>query len=85
MIFITLIKFRKKASEVVEVGKTIMKNLPPGGKIIGTYWTLGRYDSVWIYEGKDEKDAIKLWLPAGDVVRTETLVALSRDEALKLL
>ena len=85
MIFITLLKFRKKASEVVEVGKKIMQNLPPGVKIIATYWTLGRYDSVWIYEGKDEKDAIKLWLPAGDVVRTETLVSLSREEALKLL
>jgi uncharacterized protein with GYD domain len=85
MIFITLIKFRKKASEVVEVGKKIMQNLPSGVKIIGTYWTLGRYDSVWIFEGKYEKDAIKLWLPAGDAVRTETLVSLSREEALKLL
>lgn len=85
MIFITLIKFRKKTSEVVEVGKKIMQNLPPGVKIIATYWTLGRYDSVWIFEGKDEKDAIKLWLPAGGVIRTETLVSLSREEALKLL
>ena len=85
MIFITTIKFRKKASEVAEVGKKITQNLPPGVKIIGTYWTLGRYDSVWIYEGKDEKDAIKMWLPAGDVVRTETLVSLSRDEALRLM
>lgn len=85
MIFITLIKFRKKASKVVEVGKKIMQNLPPGVKIIGTYWTLGRYDSVWIFEGRDEKDAIKLWLPAGEVIRSETLVSLSREEALKLL
>ncbi|HLC24095.1 MAG TPA: GYD domain-containing protein [Nitrosopumilaceae archaeon] len=85
MIFITLIKFRKKASEVVEVGKKIMQNLPPGVKIIATYWTLGRYDSVWIFEGRDEKDAIKLWLPAGDVIRSETLVSLSREDALKLL
>jgi len=85
MIFITLIKFRKKASEVVEVGKKIMQNLPPGVKIIGTYWTLGRYDSVWIFEGRDEKDAIKLWLPAGEVIRSETLVSLSREDALKLL
>ncbi len=80
-----MIKFRKKVSEVVEVGKKIMQNLPPGVKIIATYWTLGRYDSVWIFEGKDEKDAIKLWLPAGGVIRTETLVSLSREEALKLL
>lgn len=85
MIFITMIKFRKKASEVVEIGKKIMQNLPPGVKIINTYWTLGRYDSVWIYEGKDEKDAIKLWLPASGAVRTETMLSLSREEALKLL
>lgn len=85
MIFISLIKFRKKASEVTEVGRMIMQNLPPGVKIIGTYWTLGRYDAVWVFEGKDEKDAIKLWLPAGNAVRTETMVSLSREEAMKLL
>lgn len=83
--FITLIKFRKKASDVVEVGKKIMESLPPGVKIIGTYWTLGRYDAVWVYEGTSEKDAIKLWINAGDVVRTETLVTISREEAMKLL
>jgi len=85
MMFLTLIKFRKKASDVVEVGKKIMQNLPPGVKIIGTYLTLGRYDAAWLYEGSNEKDAVKLWLNAGDVVRTETLVAISREEALKLL
>ncbi len=85
MMFITLIKFRKKARDVVEVGKMIMQNLPPTVKIIGTYWTLGRFDAVWVYEGASEKDAIKLWINAGDVVRTETLVTLPREEALKLL
>jgi uncharacterized protein with GYD domain len=85
MIFISLIKFRKKASEVAQVGKKIMQNLPPGVKIVGTYWTLGRYDSIWVFEGNNETDAIKLWLPAGDVVQTETLVSVSREEALKLL
>lgn len=85
MIFITLIKFKKKAKDVVEVGKKITQNLPPDVKIIGTYWTLGRYDAVWVYEGKSEKDAIKLFIDAGDVASTETLVAISRDEAMKLL
>ncbi len=83
--FINLIKFRKKASDVVEVGKKIMQNLPPGVKIIGTYWTLGRHDAAWVYEGASEKDAIKLWLDTGDVMRTETLVTISREEAMKLL
>jgi len=38
-----------------------------------------------VYEGTSEKDAIKLWLDAGDMVRTETLVTISREEAMKPL
>ncbi len=83
--FITLIKFKKKARDVSEVGKRIMQNLPPGVKITGTYWTLGRYDAVWVYEGTSEKDAIKIFIDAGDVASTETLVAIPREEAMKLL
>jgi len=85
MIFITLIRFKKRAKEVTEVGKKIMQNLPVGVKIIGTYWTLGRYDAVWVYEASSEKDAIKMFVDAGDVVSTETLVAVPREEAMKLL
>ncbi|MCH7940392.1 MAG: GYD domain-containing protein [Nitrosopumilaceae archaeon] len=85
MIFITLIKFRKNAKDVVEVGNKVMQNLPSGVKIIGTYWTLGRFDSVWIYEAPSEKEAIKLGVAVGDVAQTQTLVAIPRDEALKLL
>ena len=85
MIFITLIKFRKNAKDVVEVGNKVMQNLPSGVKIIGTYWTLGRFDSVWIYEATSEKEAIKLGVAVGDVAQTQTLVAIPRDEALKLL
>jgi len=83
--FITLIKFRKKAKDVVEVGNKVMQNLPVGVKIIGTYWTLGRFDSVWIYEAPSEKEAIKLGISVGEVAQTQTLVALPRAEALKLL
>lgn len=85
MKFISLIKFRKKAKEVVEAGNKILQNLPPGVKIIGTYWTLGRYDSVWIFEAPSEKEAIKLGIAVGEVARSQTLVAVSREEALKLL
>ncbi len=85
MIFIALIKFKKKAKDVVEYGKKVMQNLPEGVKIIGTYWSLGRYDAVWIYEAPNEKVAIQLGIDAGDAMKTETLVAISREEALKLL
>jgi len=85
MFFIALIKFKKKASDVVEVGKKVMQNLPEGVKIINTYWTLGEYDAVWIYEAPNEKVAIKLGIESGEVMQTQTLVAISRDEAMKLL
>ena len=85
MIFITLLRFKRKARDVVEVGKKIMQNLPSDVKIIGTYWTLGRFDAVWVYEANNEKDAIKMFIDAGDVASTETLTAVSREEAMKLL
>lgn len=85
MIFIALIKFRKKAKDVAEFGKKLMQNLPEGVKILGSYWTLGRYDAVWIYEAPNEKVAIQLGIEAGDLMQTQTLVAISREEALKLL
>jgi len=85
MFFIALIKFKKKARDVVEIGKSVMQNLPEGVKIIGTYWTLGKYDAVWIYEAPNEKVAIKLGIEAGEAMQTQTLVAITRDEAMKLL
>jgi uncharacterized protein with GYD domain len=59
--------------------------LPAGVKIISSYWTIGRYDSVWIYEAPSEKEAMKLGISIGEVARSQTLVALSRDEAVNLL
>ena len=85
MFFIALIKFKKKAKDVVEIGKKVMQNLPEGVKIISTYWTLGEYDAVWIYEAPNEKVAVKIGIEAGEAMQTETLVAITRDEAMKLL
>ena len=85
MIFIALIKFRKKARDVAEFGKKIMQNLPEGVKMLGSYWTLGRFDAIWIYEAPNEKVAMQLGIEAGELMQTQTLVAISRDEALKLL
>jgi uncharacterized protein with GYD domain len=85
MLFIALIKFKKRARDVVEIGKSVMQNLPEGVKIISTYWTLGEYDAVWIYEAPNEKVAVKLGIEVGEAMQTQTLVAIPRDEAMKLL
>jgi len=56
-----------------------------GIKIIGWYWTLGRYDTVIIAEAPNEKEVMKIAIEAADFVATETLVAVPREQAIKLV
>jgi len=87
MIFITLAKWRRKPTKetVAQSTKLFEQMVKEGSKILARYWTLGRYDAVVITEGKDEKTAMKSLLRFGDAVSTETLVAITREEAIKLL
>ena len=87
MIFITLYRFKRKPTKdsVAKAGKLLDQTVKEGAKIIGMYWTLGRYDAVIITERKDEKSAMKALLRLGDMASTETLVAVPREEAIKLI
>jgi len=87
MIFITLWRFRKKPTkEMLAESRRLFEQLArEGGKVLSNYWTLGRYDGVTIVEGPDEKSAIKSLLGFADLVSTETLVALTAEEASKLV
>ena len=87
MIFITLARFKGKPTKesVDQSSKLFEQMVKEGAKILGVYWTLGRYDAVAIIEGPDEKTAMKALLRFGDLVSTETLVAVTREEAVKLL
>jgi len=87
LIFVSLGKMRKKpGKETVENGTKIVDELKSKGiKIIGWYWTLGRYDTAVIFEAANEKEALKFSLAVGDIVVSETLVAIPREEAIKLL
>jgi uncharacterized protein with GYD domain len=87
MIFIILAKLRKKPTKegVAQQTKFNEQMQKQGAKILGYYWTLGRYDTVVIIEGKDEKSAMKSLLQMGDIAATETLVAIPREEAIKLV
>ncbi len=88
MIFINLVKFRKKPTKesAAQAGKLIEERFKEtGAKVLGWYWTLGRYDVVFIAEGKDEKNAMRLAIDLSDLLSSETMVALPREEALKLL
>jgi uncharacterized protein with GYD domain len=52
---------------------------------LNIYYTLGRYDVVVIFEAPDEKIAMKMAMSIGDIESTETLVAVPREEAMKLV
>jgi uncharacterized protein with GYD domain len=87
MIFMSFGKWRKKPTKevVAQASKLFEQAAKEGSKIIAQYWTLGRYDTVSIIEGKDEKTAMKFLIKFGDLFSTETLVAVPREEALKLI
>jgi uncharacterized protein with GYD domain len=87
MILITLVKFKgKPTKESFDKSSKLFEQMTKeGSKILGMYWTLGRYDAVVIIEGKDEKTAMKDLIRFGDAISSETLVAVSREEAAKLL
>ena len=46
---------------------------------------MGRYDTLVIAEAPDEKTFMKAMLSIGDMVATETMVAVKREEAIKLV
>ena len=87
MIFITLWRFRQKATrEMLAESVKLAEQLPKEGiKILDNYWTLGSYDLITVAEAKDEKAFMKALLRYGDIFSTQTLVALSREDALKLV
>jgi uncharacterized protein with GYD domain len=87
MIFVSFGKFRKKPTkEMTTQVSNLMNDMKKEGvKFLAFYWTLGRYDSVAIFEAPDEKTAMKGNIKVGDFVATETLVAIPREEAHKLL
>ena len=86
MFFITLVKWKQKPDkEQVEQGTKWFEEMKKQGITLKTYWTLGRYDAVTIIEAPTEKDAVKLLIPWQDVIETETMVAIPREEAIKLL
>ena len=81
MLFIALAKFKTTLSkEVVEQNlKDIEADTKGQVKYLNAYWTLGRYDTVVIFEAPDEKVAMNLVLKRADRMEIETLVAVPAD------
>lgn len=87
MIFICLCKWKNKptkenTAQSTQYAEEMKKK---GVKILGFYWTVGRYNSVFIFEAQNEKDALKFSIDVSEMLTVETLVAVPREEAIKLL
>jgi len=87
LIFVNLGKFRKKPDKatVGDATKMTEEFKKKGINVLNWYWTLGRYDTVFIFEAASEKEALKMSIDISEWVATETLVAIPRQEAVGLL
>ncbi len=86
MIFITLTKWKQAPpKDIVDNFTKTLEELEKQGIKMRVYWTLGRYDGVTVTEATDEKDVMKVLLPFAGLIDTETMVAVPREEAIKLL
>jgi len=82
MLFIALVKFKTKLSKevVAQNLKDIETDMNGQVKYLGTYWTLGRYDTVVLFEAPNEKVAMNVVLKRADRMEIETLVAMPADK-----
>jgi uncharacterized protein with GYD domain len=87
LIFITFGKWRKKLTKelLARANELFEQGAKEGITFVKMYWTLGRYDMIAIAEAKDEKVVMKNLVRMSDLVATETLVAVPREEAIKLV
>lgn len=81
MQFIAMVKFKKPLS-----GETVARNMKDietdtegGIRNLGIWWTLGRYDTVVMFEAPDEKAAMRMVLRRADRMDIEMLVAVPAD------
>jgi uncharacterized protein with GYD domain len=87
VIFITLGKWRKKPTKelLARANELFEQGAKEGVNFVKMYWALGRYDMIAIAEAKDEKVVMKNLMRLSDLVSTETLVAVPREDAIKLV
>lgn len=91
-IFVTLIKWtdqgRKDVATLPDRIDAVKKRVEQaGGKVIGNYITMGRFDQVAITEAPDEETIAKLALVIAGRgnATTETLRGFTPDEVRKLI
>jgi uncharacterized protein with GYD domain len=69
----------------VEDGERLIEE--SGGKLVGVWVTLGRYDVVEVFEAPDDETALEIVTKLGQAggEDTETLRAFTREEAEEII
>jgi len=69
----------------VEDGERVIEEA--GGKLVGVWVTLGRYDVVEVFEAPDDETALEIITKLGQAggEETETLRAFTREEAEQII
>jgi uncharacterized protein with GYD domain len=73
----------REVKDTVKRAQTVREKVEAaGGRVIGIWWLLGKYDSMLIFEMPDHDSAVRVLLATGmqGNVHTETLQAFSEDE-----
>jgi uncharacterized protein with GYD domain len=68
--------------------ETFKKDLEKaGGKLVGGYYTMGKYDGVIIFEAPNDEVVMKITLATASLgnVRTKTLKAFPHEEGSKIM
>jgi uncharacterized protein with GYD domain len=75
----------KDTSKRADAAKELAKKL--GAKVLDLYWTIGRYDAVFIVEAPNDETITAFALSSGKLgnVRTETLRAFTQAEIDQIL
>ena len=75
----------KEAAKRQKQAEEIIKSV--GGKLLSLYYTMGKYDWVSIVEGPSVEAAMKALFifGKGGTNRTETMIAISAAEAVKII
>ncbi|MEM3186523.1 MAG: GYD domain-containing protein [Conexivisphaerales archaeon] len=79
MLFISLAKFKGQPEEQ-EADRLKQEAAKRNIKIKAHYITLGSYDEVVIYEAPNEKAVIELLMGRTNIVSSETLVGVKRED-----
>jgi len=79
------LKAMKEAPKRMKGGHKVAKSV--GAELKEVYYTMGRYDYVAVVDAPSVESAMKglFILGGGGLGKTETLVGLTEDEALKLV